>query len=362
MTGSALDLGLVGLAQFVPAFLLLAVVVGPIADRYDRSAVVRPRQIDRRRRCAGAGDRHLATACSPASLILALVFVLGAGTRLRGADPAGAAAALVPLPVLPRAVAAPPPPTRPRPSAGRRSAGSSTSSARRWSMPLCAAAFVGASVLICSHPRRAGRPEAREGRSLAHCLAGIAFIRKAADPGRDLARHVRGAVRAARPRCCRSMPRTFSMSGPGGSAFLRAMPAVGALLMAIFLAHHSSTAMSGARCFVARSLFGVATHRLRAVDLAVAVLCDAGDRRVRRHQRRDPPALVQIRTPNEMLGRVMSVNSLFIGTSTTSANSAPARWRPASASSLPPSPAAARRCWWWCCGRNCSPTSCGSKP
>ena len=40
LTGSALDLGLVGLVQFIP-FVLLAVVVGPTIDRYDRRAIAR---------------------------------------------------------------------------------------------------------------------------------------------------------------------------------------------------------------------------------------------------------------------------------------------------------------------------------
>src|SRR5688572_16912065 len=39
ITGSALDLGLVGLVQFFP-FVVLAPVIGQIADRYDRRRVV----------------------------------------------------------------------------------------------------------------------------------------------------------------------------------------------------------------------------------------------------------------------------------------------------------------------------------
>ena len=39
LTGSALDLGLVGLAQFVPT-VVLTLVVGQVADRYDRRLVV----------------------------------------------------------------------------------------------------------------------------------------------------------------------------------------------------------------------------------------------------------------------------------------------------------------------------------
>src|SRR5437868_5683876 len=44
LTGSALDLGLVGLVQFVP-YVLLSLVIGQIADRYDRRAIVRTCQI-----------------------------------------------------------------------------------------------------------------------------------------------------------------------------------------------------------------------------------------------------------------------------------------------------------------------------
>src|SRR2546423_3242443 len=39
LTGSALDLGLVGLAQFIPALLLL-LVAGHFADRHDRRMIV----------------------------------------------------------------------------------------------------------------------------------------------------------------------------------------------------------------------------------------------------------------------------------------------------------------------------------
>ena len=49
LTGSALDLGLVGLAQFVPALLLL-LVAGHFADRYDRRRSSPPPRWCRRQR------------------------------------------------------------------------------------------------------------------------------------------------------------------------------------------------------------------------------------------------------------------------------------------------------------------------
>ena len=80
MTGSALDLGLVGLAQFVPAFLLV-LVAGAVADRYDRGRVVRLAQLTE-----GSAALMLAIGTFNGfltrDLILVLVFVLGAGRAL----------------------------------------------------------------------------------------------------------------------------------------------------------------------------------------------------------------------------------------------------------------------------------------
>ena len=55
ITGSALDLGLVGLVQFLP-MILLTLVVGRFADRYDRRAIVSccQRRINRSRYAASS--------------------------------------------------------------------------------------------------------------------------------------------------------------------------------------------------------------------------------------------------------------------------------------------------------------------
>ncbi|MEJ1979178.1 MAG: MFS transporter [Acetobacteraceae bacterium] len=50
LTGSAFDLGMVGLAQFLPV-LLLSLVAGHVADRYDRRRVVQICQLTEA--CAG---------------------------------------------------------------------------------------------------------------------------------------------------------------------------------------------------------------------------------------------------------------------------------------------------------------------
>ena len=55
LTGRALDLGLVGLAQFLPSFFLV-LVAGHVADRFDRRRVLQLCMVAEAAR--GAGPRH----------------------------------------------------------------------------------------------------------------------------------------------------------------------------------------------------------------------------------------------------------------------------------------------------------------
>lgn len=76
LTGSALDLGLVGLVQFLPSFLLV-LVSGHVADRFDRRRVLQIAMLVDAAAvlalCAGSAlDRIDATA------IFVLVFAIGA--------------------------------------------------------------------------------------------------------------------------------------------------------------------------------------------------------------------------------------------------------------------------------------------
>jgi MFS family permease len=103
LTGSALDLGLVGLVQFVPT-VVLTLVVGQVADRYDRRLVV--------------GLCHVAEAGAAAALalgtlggwlnrdgILTIVAVLGAARAFENPARAALVPRLVPVVHLPRAIA-----------------------------------------------------------------------------------------------------------------------------------------------------------------------------------------------------------------------------------------------------------------
>ncbi|MGE3778789.1 MAG: MFS transporter, partial [Pirellulaceae bacterium] len=104
--------------------------------------------------------------------------------------------------------------------------------------------------------------------------------------------------------------------GPEGLGWMRTAPALGALAMAIVLAHLPPRRHAGRTLLLAVAGFGVATilfglSRSFAFSLAMLLLLGALDNIsvVIRH------TLVQLHTPDELRGRVSAVNSLFIGAS-----------------------------------------------
>jgi MFS family permease len=108
------------------------------------------------------------------------------------------------------------------------------------------------------------------------------------------------------------------VTGPWGLGLLRSAPAIGALAISIWLAHHQLNRRVGHVLFVAVAAFGVAAIAFAfstsiVISIAALAVYGAADAVsvVIRH------SLVQTRTPNEMLGRVMAVNFMFTGTSGT---------------------------------------------
>jgi MFS family permease len=104
--------------------------------------------------------------------------------------------------------------------------------------------------------------------------------------------------------------------GPLGLGILRAAPAVGALIVTAVLARRSISRRIGPRMFGAVIVFGLATvvfavsrsFWLSLAALAVLGAADSISVIIR-------TALVQLRTPDSMRGRVGAVNFLFINAS-----------------------------------------------
>jgi MFS family permease len=105
-------------------------------------------------------------------------------------------------------------------------------------------------------------------------------------------------------------------TGPYGLGFLRSAPSAGAVMMAIILAHWPLRRRAGAAMLWCVAGFGAFTivfglSRNMWLSLASLVLVGAFDMVsvVVRH------TLVQVKTPDEMRGRVSAVNMIFIGAS-----------------------------------------------
>jgi MFS family permease len=104
--------------------------------------------------------------------------------------------------------------------------------------------------------------------------------------------------------------------GAEGFGWLRAAPSIGAVLMAVSLTRRAPMRRAGRSLLFAVAGFGVATiifglSRSFALSIAMLVIAGAFDMVsvvVRQ-------TLVQLRTPDEMRGRVSAVNSVFVDTS-----------------------------------------------
>jgi MFS family permease len=105
-------------------------------------------------------------------------------------------------------------------------------------------------------------------------------------------------------------------AGPQGLGILRAAPAVGSLIIGVYLAHRPPFRRAGPTLFVAVAVFGLtmiafAVSRSFILSFALLTLSGVADNisvLIR-------GTLMQTLTPRELLGRVAAVNSIFIGAS-----------------------------------------------
>ena len=104
--------------------------------------------------------------------------------------------------------------------------------------------------------------------------------------------------------------------GPEGLGVLRAAPALGAVLMSLVMAHLPPLRQAGRTLLISVSLFGLTmigfglsrNFLLSAALLAASGMADTVSVVIR-------STLLQVLTPDHLLGRVSSVNAIFIGSS-----------------------------------------------
>ena len=315
LTGSALDLGLVGLVQFVPV-VALALVVGHVADRYDRRLVVRTAQL-----VEAVAALALAVGTAEAWLdiraIFVLLFVAGTARAFELPTMHALVPGLVPSPLFSRAVAGSTSANQVAIVLGPAVGGVLYAAGPGAVYLACAILFVAASVLVTLI--RIERPALSRGPfTLASLFAGFGYLRSRRELvgviSLDLFAILLGGAIALLPVYARDILRV----GPEGLGLLRSAPAVGALASSIVLARHPLRRRAGRILFAVVMGFGAATAVFAvstslALSLVALALCGAFDAVsvVIRF------SLVQTRTPSEMRGRVSSVNSLFVGASNT---------------------------------------------
>jgi MFS family permease len=314
MERTPLALGLVGLCQFAPMFLL-TLPAGDITDRFNQRRVY----------SLAAGLQAL---CSALFLTLSIFrphtawmyyFVLvlfGAARGFSGPSGSSLLPFLVPPERLSRSMAF----------------SSSFFTAATISGPalggflyglgpvpvysLCITGFIGAALIVSRLGGRRFTPEATEASRYERVAEGVKFVRSRpvvlGAISLDLFAVLLGGATALLPVYARDILHV----GPLGLGFLRSAPAAGAFSMAFFLTHWPLKQKVGAKMFAAVAVFGIATivfgfstwFPLSLLALFVLGASDMVSVNIR-------GSLIQLSTPDYMRGRVSGVSMLFIGAS-----------------------------------------------
>ncbi len=314
ITNSALHLGFIGLASFAPS-LFLVLISGQVADHFDRRHVI---QISHVVEMLAAGT--LAVAClegwvSPLWIYSAVV-VLGIGKSFSAPTLAALLPALVTREQLPRAVSGNSAALQTSIIAGPAVGGFLYYLNPEIAYGTGAFLFLLAIVLLGLLPKPPVYTKENQSKEDNSVFAGIRYIRK--NPvvlgaiSLDLFAVLLGGAVAILPIIAKDILHT----GPEGLGLLRSAPAVGALLLAFWLARFPIERNVGKKMFIAVAIFGFATIALAYstwfwLTMLILVLMGASDMIsvvVR-------SSLIQLETPDEMRGRVSAVNYLFIGAS-----------------------------------------------
>ena len=313
LTHDAFSLGFVGLAQFLP-MVLLTFVVGHVADRFDRRRIVYVCQF-----IEGGIAIFLLLGNINGSLsrelILLAAAILGACRAFEGPAASALLPQLVPKGILQKAISWITSAGQTAQILGPSLGGLLFSLKPEFVYIIAAIALLISGVLTYLIPKiiieRRSEPI-----SLRSVFLGLVFVYRhkviLGTISLDLFAVLLGGATALLPIFAQDILHT----GAWGLGLMRTAPAVGALLMSIVLAYYPLKKAFGPTLFGALAVFGLATMLFAVskniyISMLALLLIGASD--VISVVIRS--SLVQLQTPNEMLGRVNAVNSLFIGTS-----------------------------------------------
>jgi MFS family permease len=315
LTNSALDLGLVGLLLFIPS-VPGTLLVGHVADHYDRRWVIRLAQIGKAI-CAGVLMVGSVTGTLSVYVIFSTVLAIGFCRAFDTPTLNTLVPGIVPKEMISRAVAGGSMANQVATISGPALGGILYIFGPEVVYGLCFLAFITASILVgfirLSYPPREKKPI-----TLETVFAGFTYLRQNriifGAISLDLCVIMLGGVIALLPVYARDILQT----GPWGLGLLRSAPAVGALIATIFLTRATLRRNSGklivcALCIYGFSVlvFGISNWLpLSFAALMVYGAMDTLNAVIRQ-------SMIQSRTPNDKLGRVMSVSSMFTSSAST---------------------------------------------
>ncbi|WP_325457523.1 MFS transporter [Hyphomicrobium sp.] len=313
LTGSAFDLGMIGLVQFLP-MAALVFIAGHAADRYTRQHVVQVCQLIE---CVTATFLAWGTFSGWLTVheIFAAVAVLGIAAAFESPAEAALLPNVAPEGMLQRATASATGAFQVAMISGPAFGG--IAYAVSPALPFAVMASCWLLAAMCNGAIDVkGAESAKEPPTFEALFAGVKFVRQnraiLGTISLDLFAVLLGGATALLPIYARDILHT----GPWGLGVLRAAPAAGALLMTFYLARHPISRRVGMRMFQAVIVFGAATVVFalsRSVVLSLIALGVAGAADTISVVIRI--SLVQLSTPDAMRGRVGAVNYLFINAS-----------------------------------------------
>ena len=310
---SAYYVGMIGLAAFVPVFLL-ALPAGEAADRHDRRIILLfcyLGEIATAVILAAAAIFHFASI----PLLLALSALFGASRAFMGPASTAMGPMLVPKYLLPRAIAWNSLAWQSGSIIGPALGGLLVGISAGVSYSVTTVLYVIAAFCVFL-VRGNTQPVVNPGSRWELMREGLSYVGTNTSVfgaiSLDLVAVLLGGATALLP----VFSRDILHAGPQGFGILRAGPAIGATLVAASLASFPIRRHAGMIMFGGVALFGAATivfgisTWLPLSVLALAILGAADMLSVYVRQ-----TLVQIVTPDQMRGRVAAVSSLFIGAS-----------------------------------------------
>jgi MFS family permease len=310
---SAFLVGMIGLAAFIPVFLL-TLPAGEAADRYDRKKVLLlclAGEIASVLALAIATVNHVATPM----LLLVVAAFFGAARAFFAPANTALGPMLVPRKLLPRAIAWNSLAWQTASIAGPAAAGLLVGRSAETAY-FTTFALYGLSAMLVLMIRGNAKPEVKPGSRWQLVKEGLAYVwRQKIVFGAislDLFAVLLGGATALLPVFARDVLHV----GPEGFGILRAGPAIGATAVALYLAANPIRRHAGRIMFLGVAVFGLATvvfglsNYMWLSVAALAVLGGADMLSVFVRQ-----TLVQLVTPDHMRGRVASVSSVFIGAS-----------------------------------------------